>query len=162
MLALRTILHPTDFSPRSEYAFRMACSLARQHGGKVVVLHVATPAPVVTSDGVINQWNYADYTEQLWPALNRMKAPEGDVAIERRLEIGEPASTILDMAKELNADMIVMGTHGKRGLERLLLGSVAEQILRRSECPVLIVKGVVKQADTDAVFAQSGCALAAT
>jgi len=160
MLTVRTILHPTDFSPRSDYAFRMACSLARDHGGKVIVLHVATPAPVVTSDGVINQWNYADYTEQLWPALNRMKAAEGDVAIERRLEIGEPASTILDMAKELNADMIVMGTHGKRGLERLLLGSVAEQVLRRAECPVLTVKGLM----TEPLIESSGKkpALAAT
>jgi nucleotide-binding universal stress UspA family protein len=143
MLAIRTILHPTDFSPRSEYAFRLACSLAHDHGGKVVIVHVATPAPVVTADGVINQWNYADYADQLWPALNRMKAPEGDVTIERRLEIGDPATVIMDLAKELHADMIVLGTHGKRGLERLLLGSVAEQVLRRATCPVLTVKGTV-------------------
>lgn len=142
MLPIRTIMHPTDFSPRSEYAFRLACSLARDHGGKVVIVHVATPAPIVTADGVVNQWNYAEYTDQLWPALNRMKAPEGDVTLERRLEVGDPATVILDLAKELHADMIVLGTHGKRGLERLLLGSVAEQVLRKATCPVLTVKGV--------------------
>jgi nucleotide-binding universal stress UspA family protein len=59
------------------------------------------------------------------------------------LEIGDPVTVILDLAKELNADMIVLGTHGKRGLERLLLGSVAEQVLRKAPCPVLTVKGVV-------------------
>jgi nucleotide-binding universal stress UspA family protein len=145
MLALKTILHPTDFSPRSEYAFRLACSLARDHGARVVVLHVATPPPAVSYGEMILDADTAAQVEQLWETLRRIKSPDPAVALEHRLEEGFAASEILRVADEIHCDLIVLGTHGRTGLGRLLMGSVAEQVVRKAQCPVLTVKGPMSE-----------------
>src|SRR5205814_2627344 len=72
--------------------------------------------------------------------LNRLAVPDGNVRAERRFEEGDAAGTILRVARELPADLIVMGTHGRTGLGRLLMGSVAEQVVRKASCPVMTVK----------------------
>jgi nucleotide-binding universal stress UspA family protein len=77
------------------------------------------------------------YYGSLWKVLHEMQAPGKDVRIEHRLEEGSPRERILEVAHEIGARLIVMGTHGRTGLPRLLLGSVAEQVLRRAQCPVL-------------------------
>jgi nucleotide-binding universal stress UspA family protein len=140
MLAIRTILHPTDFSEQSASAFHLAWSLARDHGARLVVLHVYPP-PVAHGELVARRQPNG-FHEQLWEQMHRLQAPEG-VGVDYRLEEGDAADQIVLTARRLDCDLVVMGTHGRSGVSRLLMGSAAEQVLRRSPCPVLTVNGVV-------------------
>src|SRR5262245_8936906 len=110
MLPIRTILHPTDFSERSGYAFRLACSLARDHGAAVVVLHVVAPPVAVFGDGMAA----ALVEEEPDPGerLARVVSPDPAVPVTHRLAVGKPVEEILRAAKEAQADLIVLGTHG--------------------------------------------------
>jgi nucleotide-binding universal stress UspA family protein len=139
MLAVNTILHPTDFSERSHYAFWLACSLARDYGARLIVLHVVAAPAVVYAEGIVPP-NPEELRAAVQEELNRLQAPRADVRAERRLAEGDAVEETLRVAKEANADLIVMGTHGRTGLGRLLMGSVAEQVMRRASCPVLTVK----------------------
>lgn len=136
MLAIKTILHPTDFSERSDCAFRLACALARDYKAKLVVVHAATMPMVGYPDGIILTAS-EDFRDEARAMLQKMNA---DVPMERLLKEGEPVTAIVDTAKACHADVIVMGTHGWTGVTRLLLGSVAEGVLRLAPCPVLTVK----------------------
>ena len=131
MLAIQTILHPTDFSERSGYAFRLACSLARDRDARLIVLHVMPVSLAEEKRG---------FGEEIAEELNRMEIPDPKINVERRLEEGDPAPQILRVAQGTGSDLIVMGTHGRTGLDRLLMGSVAEQVVRGAFCPVLTVK----------------------
>ncbi len=134
MLNIRTILHPTDFSERSTWAFRLACALAHDLGAGLIVLHVAPP-PAPDPNGMLKK----EY-ERLWDALVQVRAGEPAIQLEHQFRPGEPAEEILHMARASKCDLIVMGTHGRTGLSRLLMGSVAEAVLRQAPCPVLTVK----------------------
>jgi nucleotide-binding universal stress UspA family protein len=136
MLPIQTILHPTDFSERSGYAFQLACSLARDRGARLIVLH-AMPVPLVQEK--------RGYREEMARELNRLGAPDAQVRVEHRLEEGDPATQILRVAQESGCDLIAMGSHGRTGLDRLLMGSVAEQVVRGAFCPVLTVKAPFPQ-----------------
>jgi nucleotide-binding universal stress UspA family protein len=139
MLELRTILHPTDYSRAADYAFRLAASLARDHGARLVVLHV-NPPPLNDFDP---EEKDEIFKERLWAAYHRLEAAEPrvrEVHIDTMWVDGDPAREILRLAKEVGCDLIVMGTHGRTGLERLLMGSVAEQVSRKAPCPVLTAK----------------------
>ena len=140
MLAVNTILHPTDFSERSQYAFWLACSLARDYGARLIVLHVVAAPAVVYGEGVVVPPNPEELRAAAQEELDRLQAPRADVRAERRLAEGDAVEETLRVAQEANADLIVMGTHGRTGLGRLLMGSVAEQVVRRASCPVLTVK----------------------
>ncbi len=139
MLPVHIILHPTDFSESSAHAFRLACSLARDYSARLVVLHVAEQSVVIPIDGVTTLPPPLD-RERLLKDLQCWQAREPRVRIEQRLAEGNPAAEIVQAAAETGCDVIVMGTHGRTGLGRLLLGSVAEQVLRRAPCPVVTVK----------------------
>ncbi len=140
MLPIRTILHPTDFSEQAQHAFAAACSLARDHGSRLIVLYVR--APVVAAYGEMGPivpdpvWTPADVKA----ALDALHLPDPGVAIDYRVGEGEPATEIIHQARALGANLIVMGTHGRTGLGRLLLGSVAEAVLRKAPCPVLTLR----------------------
>jgi nucleotide-binding universal stress UspA family protein len=138
MLPIRTILYPTDFSHYSNAAFQLTCSLARDYGATVVVLHVSPP-PVAHGE-VVARRQPNGYRDELWQLLRRYQAPGLTATVRHRLEEGDPATEILRVARELNGDLIVLGTHGRTGLGRLLMGSVAEQVVRQAPCPVLTVK----------------------
>jgi nucleotide-binding universal stress UspA family protein len=139
MTPIRTILHPTDFSDTSMAAFHLACSLARDHGARLVVLHVVVPQITTFVDGVMVPEPEVD-RNALWRQLENLQEQAPDVAMELRLLGGAADIEILDAAKETKSEMIVIGTHGRTGLGRLLMGSVAEQIVRKASCPVLTVK----------------------
>jgi len=139
VLQIKTILHPTDFSQRSEYAFKLACSLARDHCAKLVVLHVV-PAPAVAYGEVLTGVAMQSYQEQAKEAMQKLVPADSTLKVEHRMIDGDAAQGVLDCAKEVKADLIVMGTHGRTGLGRLLMGSVAEQVVRKAACPVLTVK----------------------
>jgi nucleotide-binding universal stress UspA family protein len=161
MLAIHTILHPTDFTQNSDCAFQMACALARDYGAKLVILHVY-PTPVVpaVSSGVFPVPMEVP-REKLLGELQEIKPPDPSVAVERALVEGEPAYEILRAAEEFDADLIVMGTHGRGGLTRLVMGSVAEDVTRKAKCPVLTVrKPVVPKRTAAAKTAQPDAASA--
>lgn len=141
MLAIRTILHPTDFSAPSAYAFQMACALARDYHARLIVLHV-DPPPVAALGGMpaVPPLPEEYDRENLEKQLRRVQPPDPGVRVEHRLVAGEPVAEILRAAQEQSCDLIVMGTHGRTGLGRLLMGSVAEHVVRKAPCLVLTLK----------------------
>jgi len=138
MFPIHTILFPTDFSENAQQAFPLTCSLARSCGARVVVLYVVPPP--LGHDQVLSRQNPDEFYEGPWMALREVKAPDENVRVEYRLADGHAAKEILMVADDIQAGLIVMGTHGRSGLRRLLLGSVAEEVLRGAACPVLAVK----------------------
>jgi nucleotide-binding universal stress UspA family protein len=141
MFGIHTILHPTDFSEHSELAFRTACSLARDYGARLLVLHVAqAPVPLYMEGAVPPRTD--ELLDELRTQLLRLQPCDGTTVIHR-LEEGNPVQEILRVAQAAQADLIVMGTHGRRGLRRLLMGSVAEQVMRNAGCPVMTVRSAI-------------------
>jgi nucleotide-binding universal stress UspA family protein len=152
MLAIHTILHPTDFSERSEYAFRLACSLARDHDAKLVLVHIV-PTPQMVAYGempLLAPQQAEGFMENLKERMSEVRATEVGIVFEEQLIEGEPATEIIRLARELPADLVVMGTHGRTGLGRLLMGSVAEQVMRKAPCPVLTVKAPARVLEVSA------------
>ncbi|MDA1049201.1 MAG: universal stress protein [Planctomycetota bacterium] len=134
----RTILFPTDFSHCGDAALEMATSLALESGAKLLIVHVEEPAAGY-GGGELFAFPL-DTTDDLLATLTRVIPTDPNVAYEHRLVTGEPAHAIVRLATQENADMIVIGTHGRTGLTRLLMGSVAESVVRRAACPVITVK----------------------
>jgi len=126
---MQTIVVPVDFSDCSHGVTTRAACVARQVGARVVILHVA--------DG--DQGGGAAAAERLLPAYLPLVEAEG-VPVEVVRRAGRVADTILSVADELGAYLIVMGTHGRHGLARALLGSIAEAVMRRSYVPVMTVR----------------------
>lgn len=140
MLPIRTILYPTDFSTHAEFAFGMACALARDYGARLIVTHIMMrPAPPYTEFGPIVPEPTVPIAE-LREKLEALKPTDSSVPVEYRLIEGDPSEEIVSFARENGVDLIVMGTHGRTGVGRLLMGSVAELVLRRAPCPVLTLK----------------------
>jgi nucleotide-binding universal stress UspA family protein len=143
MPPVRTILHPTDFSEEADAALHEAVALARGHGAKVIILHVppADEPPVWVYDrmagGSPDLGRLADRLEHETAPL---RAENPQVVFEYRVGDGAPAEEILRAAEADRCDLIVMGTRGRRGVERILLGSVAEEVMRRAPCPVVTVR----------------------
>ena len=140
MPSIQTILHPTDFSENSQCAFETACALARDYHATLLVLHVAMPSksPVIEAPP-------PDPLRPIETQRSRMHLPwpqvsDPQISVEHRLAEGDPAEEILRLADAQNCDLIVMGSHGKTGLARLLAGSVAEEVMRKSICPVMVIK----------------------
>jgi nucleotide-binding universal stress UspA family protein len=139
MLPIRTILHPTDFSERSEFAFGLACALARDYGARLTLMHVAEPPMAFVGEGGLLLPAAVDL-EAVQQRLQQLQPGDPTLAVEYRLVQGDAATQILGAAGETKCDLIVLGTHGRTGLGRLLLGSVAEQVVRKAPCPVVTVK----------------------
>jgi len=147
MKPMKTILHPTDFSPESSYALELACALARGQGARVIVLHaVPSPAPVVGADiadlarAETAQRELKSYEEEMLAKLRGIRSPDPKVRIEHLLKEGEVAATILQAADDLSCDLIVMGTHGRSRIYQFMMGSVAAAVSRQAHCPVATVK----------------------
>jgi nucleotide-binding universal stress UspA family protein len=139
MLPLATILHPTDFSDHSDFAFRLACALARDYKARLVLLHVIPPPMVIYAGGPVPAETWPS-PEEVEKKLRHMEALVHGVRVESQVMEGDPVDRILLAADETHSDVIVMGTHGRTALARLLLGSVAESVLRKAPCPVLTAK----------------------
>src|SRR5207244_13490254 len=121
MLAVRTILHPTDFSEPSQYALWLACALARDYGARLIVLHVVEVPTMYYGEGVVPP-DPVELRAAAREQLDRLQVPQANVRAERRLEQGDAVANILRVAQETNADLIVMGTHGRSGLGRSRMG----------------------------------------
>ena len=140
MMHIHSILHATDFSEGSRNAFAVAYALARDYRAKLLLCTVRETTLVAFGEyGMVPPPPGEDVAE-LHAKLRSVVPERGTVAIEYHVTEGEPAVQIVDLAKENQVDLIVVGTHGRGGLERMLMGSVAEQILRKAPCPVLVVK----------------------
>ena len=148
MPSLRRIVCPVDFSEFSRHALDHALALARWSGARVTVVHVVTPVPytdpVMAPALVFTPDDFQRVEEEL-KAFVREETGAAPVDVGL-LEGGSPAAAVVDEAKALDADLIVVGTHGRSGLERLMLGSVTERILRKASCPVLTVPSAVPDA----------------
>ncbi len=144
MFPIKTVLHPTDFSELSESAFRAACAVACEHGSRLLLLHVVPPPE--SHGEVVARRQDRGYHEDLWRMLERVRPEDAAVNVERRLEDGPPAETIVRVARAEGVGLIVMGTEGRGALGRLLLGSVAQQVVRQAPCPVLTVNAATAPA----------------
>lgn len=152
----KKIVFATDFSVASHEAFRLANTLAKEWGAKIILVHVQEPA-LAYGGGEFALGGLEPSVESLKPLLDEFKA---EVPCERRVLMGDPAETVVRVAREEEADMIVVGSHGRTGLVRLLMGSVAEVIVRRAPCPVLVHKHVERAApEAEPVKEERGTAL---
>jgi len=139
MMTIHSILLPTDFTSLSDLALGLACAMARDYGARLMVLNVVPPPVVAYGEGVIPP-DPVNRIKECDECLRNLKIPDNNVRAERRLEEGDPATSIVDVARDEHVDLIVMGTHGRTGLDRLFMGSVAEQVIRKAPCPVLVTK----------------------
>jgi len=147
MITLHRILMATDFSAYSKEALDYAVHLAKGLGTDLHLLHVFEP-PFYPPSGSplqvppeVHQW-IAGLKEEESKRLKTVaeEARRQGVTVHPILKEGEPFSEILKTAEEITADLIVLSTHGRTGLARILMGSVAERVVRRSPCPVLTVR----------------------
>jgi universal stress protein A len=141
----KKILFPTDFSPASQEALKWATSLARESGATLLIVHVEEP-PMAYGGGELYLGVDETNRQELRKALAQVVPTDPNVPYEHKLLIGDPATSIVDLAESEGVDFIVLGSHGRTGLTRLLMGSVAEAVVRRAKCPVLTVKQPDKSA----------------
>jgi nucleotide-binding universal stress UspA family protein len=141
---IRKILFPTDFSHYNDAALEFASRLAVESGALLEIIHVDDERemslvmadsgyPYVLPSEMEDRGEVRERLEQVVPPL-------AEVRYQHHYLKGIPIATIVDFAKRENVDLIVMASHGRTGLARLLMGSIAEGVLRRAPCPVLVVK----------------------
>lgn len=146
MLTLHSILCPTDFSEFSELAIRYACELAEKFQAELHLLNVLQDYGAVAPGTGETFAPFTDWLPQLrkesQEQLDTLPGPEwaNKIHVHRTTRVGAPVDEITKFAKEHNIDLIVQGTHGRRGVKHMLLGSVAENIVRYASCPVLTVR----------------------
>ena len=152
-MTFRRILVATDFAESAERALACGVQLARRHGAELILLHVYMDLPAypeITAGQV--EAIYEEQRRWIEEALERRaRAARGEgLLVRARLRTGPAASTIAEMATEEGIDLLVVGTHGRSGLDRLIVGSVAERVVRLAPCPVLVVKSVDTATRADA------------
>jgi nucleotide-binding universal stress UspA family protein len=138
----RKFLVPIDFSKGSEAALEYAMAMGRESNAKLILLHVVPAAMAQSSEGTrFDLYNLLerDARANLARFIKRRKLAPGSAQVVLARGVN-PAEIITQQAKKLRATMIIMGSHGRTGLPRFFLGSVAERTLRLAHCPVLIVK----------------------
>jgi len=140
---LRQILVPIDFSDCSKKALEYAVPFAREHNAVLTLLYVADPAYNVGEYGGIDYAQLeGSMREEGEKELAQMAADQlrGKVSTHTLVRLGSPAREIIEAARSLPADIIVISTHGRTGLKHVFLGSVAEHVVQRAPCPVLVVR----------------------
>jgi len=146
-IQIATILCPVDFSESSDYALRYAQDLAEAFGAELKLLHVVE-VPFLPSYSMAGVPDLSMPVEQLEEGarehmekvLQRAREQVEDLEVSGEVRPGTAFVEIIDVAREFHADLIVMGTHGRSSLKQLLIGSVAEKVVRKAPCPVLTVK----------------------
>jgi universal stress protein A len=144
-MEIRRILAPTDFSELSKQGLKSALELAQSFGAELLLLHVVDP-PAYPVEGIVPSHLGAplmdDLERQASTELAQMlpEAPASRVNVSRRVGVGIPHRKIVEVAEEEEADLIVLTTHGRTGLSHLIMGSVAEKVVRTAPCPVLTIR----------------------
>lgn len=144
MSPFQHILVPTDFSPSSSAAVELAITLAVQFNAELTLLHTWEVPVYPYVELVMSSPELTNTVEKAATECLATKLKEIQVRLPRaksKLKMGEPWQEIIDAIKESKADLLVMGTHGRRGLEHAIMGSVAEKLVRLSPVPVLTVRG---------------------
>ena len=146
MSGFRRILHATDFSPASRPAFRQALALAREGRGRLTLVHVYSAVLPIAGEGYVTAGVYdrwiADIQRDAQRRLDRLVAQARKRGVRARglLLEGLPHERIVRTARTARADLVVLGTHGRTGLGRMFLGSVAAKVITLAPCPVLTVR----------------------
>jgi nucleotide-binding universal stress UspA family protein len=139
MFPIKTLLHPTDFSEYAEEGHAVACALAREQNARLVILHV-TDKPVVSYLEKASELNPQQVQDKLWETLQWPREMEAGLNIEHRIEEGDAVGQIVRVATEIGSDLIVMGSHGKRGWFSWFTSNVVENVIRKAPCSVLVAK----------------------
>ena len=134
------ILVATDFSQPSDHAVEAACKFAKMMGARLLIVHVLPVPSPDQGEGMLHAGLDLDEPDTLKRRLDAIQPSVEGVEIERHLLKGNPATEILKLAEAEDVALIAMSTHGRTGLMRILLGSVAEDVLRRADCPVMMIK----------------------
>ncbi|HWL09340.1 MAG TPA: universal stress protein [Planctomicrobium sp.] len=146
MIRLSKILVPTDFSEFSKHALQYGCELARRFGAELTLLHVVEDIYPLVADPGVMVGSTMDFVGDLQQSAEKGLAgfvPDDwcdGLIVHRQVVVGVPFMEIVRCANEQQMDLIIVTTHGRTGLAHVLLGSVAEKIVRRSPCPVLTVR----------------------
>jgi nucleotide-binding universal stress UspA family protein len=146
--SIKKILVPTDFSEGSEEAVQYAAMMARRLRAHVVLIHVIQPYAYAMTEtfNVVDHYTALKMIAEPMLAQARKGLQKEGLTVETDLLNGVAHREILEKARRTGADLIVMGTHGRSGVDHLLLGSVAEKVVRMSPCPVLTVRTAAKAA----------------
>jgi universal stress protein A len=134
MRAISRILVPVDWSEPSIRAFEIGASLAHEYNAQLIVLYVVPLPSVMYGPPPEN------YYEHMREELCRLRPADPQTRVQHLVAEGDPAAVILEEAREKQCDLIVMGTHGRTALPRVLMGSVAEEVVRNAPCLVLVAK----------------------
>jgi nucleotide-binding universal stress UspA family protein len=133
---IKTILAPTDFSSLSAAGVCYACQLARDTGAEIIIFNVI----ILDESNAINQREMAEHQARLQEFVARELADSmKGLRVREKVVGGQAFGAIVDCAESERADLIVMSSHGRSGLSRMLIGSVTDKVVRRSRCPVLVV-----------------------
>lgn len=145
MKQFNTILFASDFSESSEYAFDYAFSLAQKYAAKLVIIHVINE-PVDLRGFYVPHISFENLEKEIADGAAKMmdsfctEKLSGNSDYEKFVLTGIPFEEIVKKAGEIDADLIVMGTHGRKGLDHMLFGSTAERVVRVASCPVMTVR----------------------
>ncbi len=147
MIRLRRILHPTDFTRASTAAFKRAIARAKADRAQLLIVHVLSPAVPMAGEGYISPKVYDDlessarnYAKKRLAALQAKARAAGAKAVTLLMD-GVADQQIVRAARSKKADLIVIGTHGRTGLAKFFLGSIASRVVATAPCPVLTVRG---------------------
>ena len=149
-MQIKTVLFPTDFSQGARAAMDYALSLARDYNAKLVLLYVVQdisiaewyiPSSISATDLV------EDMQKSAWNEMGKWATEAGAKVkdVEKMVARGVPFVEIIRTAREKNVDVIIIGTHGRTGIDHMLFGSTAEKVVRKADCPVLTVRIAGKQ-----------------
>ncbi|HET7874223.1 MAG TPA: universal stress protein [Methylomirabilota bacterium] len=147
MSRIRRILHPSDFSPASSAAFSRAVELARANRAELLLVHVLAPVVPLAGDGYVSPKVYEEIEASARAEAQKRlgalvaKAKKAGVRARALLLDGVAHDAIARAAKSRRADLVVIGTHGRTGLAKFFLGSVAGRVVSMASCPVLTVRG---------------------
>ena len=143
----RRILHPSDFSRASGAAFKKAVEIAKSDRGELMLVHVVSPVVPMAGDGYVSPKMYEEIaaSNRAWAQkeLDKLVAKAKTSGVRAKAAVLEGAAydQIVRFARSKRADLIVMGTHGRSGIAKLFLGSVAGRVVAGASCPVLTVRG---------------------
>jgi universal stress protein A len=145
-MKIKRILCPTDFSATAEKALEYAVFLASSHNAELQLLHVVDHLHGFDNYLILSLTPHEiaermekHANENLSDVANQIKET---VKIEKAVRHGKTSVQIIEMAREMKADLVVMGTHGRTGLSHVIIGSVAEAVIRHAHCPVLVVRDI--------------------
>ncbi|MDA7980559.1 MAG: universal stress protein [Pirellulales bacterium] len=151
-MSKKKILFPTDFSSHSDAGLKFAAALARDMNCELEIVHVLEEPTIYA--GEFYYGNVEPDGDAVLKMLHAVKPDDPEVPFRHQLLRGDAAKAICDHAGENEVDLIVMSTHGRTGLARLIMGSVAEYVVRKATCPVLTFRGEALQPDANVASAE--------